>query len=86
MLHNRTTKRNNRSFQNYRLRNSKRDFIAFYERWVVGDLGNIIKSLGYEYSWASPFVLEKMFCDDLDFKGLAYWYKELQRISKQKTS
>jgi hypothetical protein len=42
--------------------------------------------LGYEYSWASPFVLEKMFCDDLDFKGLAYWYKELQRISKQKTS
>jgi hypothetical protein len=41
----------------------------------------MIKSIVDYHHW-SPKVIEKMFADDLDFKGLGYWYDEIVRINK----
>jgi hypothetical protein len=36
-----------------------------------------------DYHHWSPKIIEKMYCDDYDFKGLVFWYDELIRINKQ---
>jgi len=46
----------------------------------------IIKSVVNQYHW-TPTEISEMYCDDLDFKGLIYWYdevKEIVRLSKIK--
>ena len=35
-----------------------------------------------KFNW-TPKTIDKMFCDDFDFKGLIYWYSELRRIDKE---
>jgi hypothetical protein len=45
-------------------------------------LDNIIKSIVNNYNW-TPKTISKMYCDDLDFQGLLYWYKEVEEIDKK---
>lgn len=35
-----------------------------------------------DYHHWPPSEIEKMFVDDLDFKGIVYWYDELVRLNK----
>jgi hypothetical protein len=42
----------------------------------------MIKSIVYEYHW-TPEVISNLYVDDLDFKGIVYWYEELRRIDKE---
>jgi len=41
----------------------------------------VIKSIVDYHHW-SPNVIDEMYADDLDFKGLSYWYDEIVRINK----
>jgi len=41
----------------------------------------VIKSIVDYHHW-SPSEIKEMFCDDLDFQGLSYWYDEIVRINK----
>lgn len=43
----------------------------------------MVKTVGRSFSWASPTVLNEMFCDDLDFFGLDYWYKDVQDQNRE---
>lgn len=46
----------------------------------------IIKSVVNHYKW-TPQEVDELYCDDIDFKGLIYWYNEVKDIvskSKQK--
>ena len=39
----------------------------------------IINSVVNQYNW-TPQVISEMYCDDLDFLGLTYWYEEVKQI------
>ena len=36
-----------------------------------------------DYHHWPPSEINKMFCDDVDFKGIVYWYDELIKIKKK---
>lgn len=42
----------------------------------------MIKSIVDTHHW-TPKTIDKMYCDDFDYKGLVYWYDELVRIDKE---
>lgn len=42
----------------------------------------MIKSVVRQYNW-SPEIVGKLKLDDLDYKGLLYWYNDCKEIEKQ---
>ena len=38
----------------------------------------MIKTVARSYPWASPDKINEMFCDDEDYFGLDFWYKDVQ--------
>ena len=38
----------------------------------------MIKTVSRSFNWASPFVIQEMYCDDEDFLGIEYWYNDVQ--------
>jgi hypothetical protein len=47
------------------------------------DIDGLIKTIGENYSWASPAYIDTMFCDDLDHHGLVYWYNHIEAQHKE---
>ena len=43
----------------------------------------MIKSVARNFKWASPFVINDLYCDDEDYLGLDYWYKDIQAQHKE---
>lgn len=39
---------------------------------------NIIKTVSRSFDWASPERIDTMYCDDEDYFGLRYWYKDVK--------
>lgn len=58
--------------------------LGFYVRFLDSEsLSNVIKTVGRSYSWASPNTIKEMYCDDDDYHGLMYWYKDVEEQNKE---
>ena len=38
-----------------------------------------IKSVVNEYHWP-PKIIDNLYCDDIDYQGLIYWYENLKEL------
>ena len=53
--------------------------LGFYVRFpTLDNLTNMIITIGRNFGWASPNVIDKMFVDADDWEGIEYWYKDVQ--------
>lgn len=43
----------------------------------------MISSVARNYNWASPFIINEMYVDDIDHLGLEFWYKDLVLMQKK---
>lgn len=42
----------------------------------------MVKSIVREHNWA-PNIIEDLYLDNIDFKGLIFWYNDVQEMVKQ---
>jgi hypothetical protein len=42
----------------------------------------MIKSVVLYFEW-SPNIIAEMYCDDIDFQGIQYWFEEVKKIDKK---
>lgn len=45
----------------------------------------MIVSVARNYGWASPFVLNEMYTDKLDYLGLGFWYEDSKKMQPKKS-
>lgn len=45
----------------------------------MGTQDAAIKSIVNEYHWP-PKIIDTLFCDDLDYYGITYWYNNLKEL------
>lgn len=43
----------------------------------------MIKTIARSFYWASPMVIQEMYCDDFDYFGIEYWYKDVQQQNSE---
>ena len=43
----------------------------------------MIKTVARSFGWASPSVLNEMFCDDDDYMGIKFWYKDVEEQHRE---
>lgn len=39
----------------------------------------MIKTVCRSYGWASPGTIDEMYCDNLDYHGIEFWYEDVKR-------
>lgn len=55
--------------------------LGFLDGWS-GGTDVMIKSIVNEYHWP-PNIINEMYCDDFDYKGIKYWYDNLKEMHKK---